>query len=168
MNEELTCPVCGSTFIRLRYNKRFCSEKCCQIDYQRKHKDYYNAKSRKVDAVIRAENTKLQAKKETVKELIEQDYLQGLSEEEIAAKYDVTVGIVLDVCQALWELQQARKFWDSKNNLYGKSIHQMLQGDEKVTVIAEKFSIQPSVIRKVAKENDFKIKSDYYYSTLKQ
>lgn len=168
MNEELTCPVCGSSFIRLRYNKRFCSAKCRKIASYEQHKDKLNAQSRKVDAVIRAENAELQARKATVKELIEQDYLQGLTEEEIAAKYDVTVGIVLDVCQALWELQQARKFWDSKNNLYGKSIHQMLQGDEKVTVIAEKFSIQPSAIRKVAKENDFKIKSDYYYSKLTQ
>ena len=162
MNEELTCPVCGSSFIKVRHNKRYCSEKCCQIDYQRKHKDYYNAKSRKVDAVIRAENTKLQAKKETVKELIEQDYLQGLSEEEIAAKYDVTVGVVLDVCQALWELQQARKFWDSKNNLYGKSIHQMLEEENPIQV-AEKFSIQPAAIRKVAKEKGYKLKSNYLY-----
>ena len=167
MKEQHVCPVCGSIFTGVRHNKKFCSEKCRQIDYQRKHKDYYNAKSRKVDAVIRAENAELQAKKATVKELIEQDYLQGLSEEEIAAKYDVTVGVVLDVCQALWELQQARKFWDSKNNLYNKSIHQMLEEENPIQV-AEKFSIQPAAIRKVAKENDYKIKSRYYYNKLKQ
>lgn len=68
---------------------------------------------------------------------------------------------VFDICEKTWRLNQARRNWDDHNNGYGKSIKQLLDEGASVTDISEMFSIEPSAIRKVAKEHGYKIKYKY-------